>query len=349
MDLCAHAPMTRLLIWVLGSTWPLQRITCSAALSNCFPIVMQYGKVGNTHTATWGPELCCPHGGWPLCQLGILHRRSLKSCCGADAHWEQMGMPLELMQAWRAFALAEMEEKLMQPPQLIRSPAGFYERSRMLPARIFARLLESRTNSSRDVTCVEVGVQRGRFAHSFLTALWAGSLRPADEVHARKARRRHGLPMDLSVRLTGPEWTGGPGSLRGHVEYVLVDLWQQRPLANDSDNMGPHVQLTNLQATISLLEPFWPHVRVVQQSSKLASRLHDLDSIDFVYVDAAHDYASVLADLEAWWPRVRPGGMLGGDDFDTKGVADAVSDFFGALGIQQHALGSGNNFFAVKP
>lgn len=37
--------------------------------------------------------------------------------------------------------------------------------------------------------------------------------------------------------------------------------------------------------------------------------------IDFLYVDADHGYHAVLADLEAWVPHVRPGGLIAGDDY----------------------------------
>jgi len=37
--------------------------------------------------------------------------------------------------------------------------------------------------------------------------------------------------------------------------------------------------------------------------------------LDFVYIDAAHDYRSVRADIMAWLPLVRSGGILAGHDW----------------------------------
>jgi predicted O-methyltransferase YrrM len=56
---------------------------------------------------------------------------------------------------------------------------------------------------------------------------------------------------------------------------------------------------------------------------------------DVIHIDGAHDYASVLADLEAWWPVLKPGGILIGDDYDPHwpGVVRAFDDFFKPLGI----------------
>eukprot|EP00927_Polykrikos_kofoidii_P074627 TRINITY_DN70658_c0_g1_i1.p1 TRINITY_DN70658_c0_g1~~TRINITY_DN70658_c0_g1_i1.p1 ORF type:complete len:470 (-),score=55.14 TRINITY_DN70658_c0_g1_i1:21-1430(-) len=66
--------------------------------------------------------------------------------------------------------------------------------------------------------------------------------------------------------------------------------------------------------------------------SETAARLSE--DVDFVFVDAGHDYKSVMTDLESWWPRIRPGGVMGGHDFEYEQnigggeVGKAVSVFF---------------------
>jgi len=57
--------------------------------------------------------------------------------------------------------------------------------------------------------------------------------------------------------------------------------------------------------------------------------------IDFLFIDASHDYESVLKDLKAWVPWVKPGGIVCGDDWnrddclELKGsVRKAFEDFF---------------------
>src|ERR1700687_2229425 len=47
-------------------------------------------------------------------------------------------------------------------------------------------------------------------------------------------------------------------------------------------------------------------------------------SLDFVFIDASHDFASVRADIAAWWPKVKVGGVLSGHDFDTKTDPEVV-------------------------
>ncbi len=47
-----------------------------------------------------------------------------------------------------------------------------------------------------------------------------------------------------------------------------------------------------------------------------------------LHIDAAHDYPSVVADLERWWTLLRPEGTLIADDYTTwPTVTQAVDDF----------------------
>lgn len=45
---------------------------------------------------------------------------------------------------------------------------------------------------------------------------------------------------------------------------------------------------------------------------------------DYIYIDARHDYCAVQEDIEAYWPKVRPGGILAGHDYITAPEAMAV-------------------------
>lgn len=77
------------------------------------------------------------------------------------------------------------------------------------------------------------------------------------------------------------------------------------------------------------------HVRhvitVVEKDSLSAAADYPDESLDFVYLDAAHDEASVAADIAAWLPKIKPGGVLAGHDYHTAwpGVVIAVDAAFG--------------------
>jgi len=57
-------------------------------------------------------------------------------------------------------------------------------------------------------------------------------------------------------------------------------------------------------------------ISLIVAESVAASRLFAEESIDWVHLDARHDYASVKSDIAAWRSKVKPGGWLSGDDYD---------------------------------
>lgn len=72
------------------------------------------------------------------------------------------------------------------------------------------------------------------------------------------------------------------------------------------------------------------------------------NSLDVVYIDADHKYDPVLADISAWYPKIKPGGVLCGDDYidgshiEKFGVIPAVNDFASQHGLK-FAVTSGHN------
>ncbi|ANY80518.1 methyltransferase [Microvirga ossetica] len=50
---------------------------------------------------------------------------------------------------------------------------------------------------------------------------------------------------------------------------------------------------------------------------------------DVIHIDGGHDYGAVMSDLREWWPMLKPGGVLIGDDYPHwPGVKKAFDDFF---------------------
>ena len=57
-------------------------------------------------------------------------------------------------------------------------------------------------------------------------------------------------------------------------------------------------------------------------------------SLDFVFIDASHEYEHVKADILKWYPKVKNGGVLAGHDCypnnpEFGGVYKAVTEIFG--------------------
>jgi hypothetical protein len=94
----------------------------------------------------------------------------------------------------------------------------------------------------------------------------------------------------------------------------------------------------------SFLPLFTRHMRAtmtpvqVHQGESLAMVDHFADnSLDAAYIDGEHTYDAVFNDIRAWLPKVKPGGVLCGDDYgiDFPGVTAAVNNVLGKEKIRQ--------------
>lgn len=56
--------------------------------------------------------------------------------------------------------------------------------------------------------------------------------------------------------------------------------------------------------------------------------------LDFCFIDADHSYETVKADILAYLPKMKKGGLLCGDDWENGGVAQAVKEVIGEVDVQ---------------
>lgn len=91
-------------------------------------------------------------------------------------------------------------------------------------------------------------------------------------------------------------------------------------------------------------------VTPIRSPSISAAEKFSDSSIDMIHIDASHEYIDVLKDLEAWYPKIKNGGLLTGDDYGWPGVYKAVNEFFkGKLLLSfEHDNKHGNVWYYVK-
>lgn len=76
----------------------------------------------------------------------------------------------------------------------------------------------------------------------------------------------------------------------------------------------------------------YPHVQKWKMTSREAAAHFDDASLDFVYLDADHNYEFVREDILLWMPKIRKGGLLAGHDYCAQehDVMKAVDELVGA-------------------
>lgn len=91
------------------------------------------------------------------------------------------------------------------------------------------------------------------------------------------------------------------------------------------------------------------------ESVQMAAAVED-GSLDLVFIDANHSFPGLMSDLTAWYPKVKPGGWIGGHDWGSKpagtnwDVQGAVDTFIADNQLAPNVqLGAGNTWFLRVP
>lgn len=112
-------------------------------------------------------------------------------------------------------------------------------------------------------------------------------------------------------------------------DLFAIDPWDRAaeagytelPMASAWETFQERMRITGTGDVIQPLKLF---------SLEAAEKFQD-GYFDFVFIDADHTYQAVKADIAAWLPKVRPGGILAGHDYgEPCGVKQAVDEAFGS-------------------
>lgn len=111
----------------------------------------------------------------------------------------------------------------------------------------------------------------------------------------------------------------------------MVDNWATIPGVRGDGNFEQSWHDANYYAALGrILE--YPNVSMMRMMSQDASREFQDGSLAMVYHDADHSYKGVRADIVAWWPKVKRGGIMAWHDYFTEaptyGVRKAVEEMF---------------------
>ena len=100
------------------------------------------------------------------------------------------------------------------------------------------------------------------------------------------------------------------------IKFDCVDTWEGSEEHQEGGMFADSsvVSGTLFEEFTGNMAPVKEHYTAVRLSSFEAARLYENMSLDFVFLDAAHDFANVRQDILCWLPKVRRGGILAGHD-----------------------------------
>lgn len=126
-------------------------------------------------------------------------------------------------------------------------------------------------------------------------------------------------------------------TLHEGLKLHMIDSWSESTYddkGNDSAS-EPFRKIYTLEAdknyktAFKSVFEFKDRALLIKNFSMEAVNFFTDEYFDFVFIDAAHDYDSVIEDIKAWMPKVKKGGYICGHDYGCwEGVTKAVDKMF---------------------
>lgn len=116
------------------------------------------------------------------------------------------------------------------------------------------------------------------------------------------------------------------------IEFYAIDTWEGSQ--ENKEQLSPYFtpNLDNLyNIYLFNIKPVEKYITSIRSDSIKAAQAFRDKSIKIVFIDACHEYDCVVADIQAWLPKVQDGGILAGHDYNHgwPGVNQAVHDILG--------------------
>lgn len=126
-----------------------------------------------------------------------------------------------------------------------------------------------------------------------------------------------------------------------NIKFDCVDTWEGSVEHAEYDEIKEQklydIFLTNIEPVKNLINP-------IKMLSLDAVNLYGDKTLDFIFIDASHEYEDVKRDIIAWLPKLKIGGILAGHDYGVfDGVTRAVNEIF-----QTHEIEISESCFIYK-
>jgi len=124
-------------------------------------------------------------------------------------------------------------------------------------------------------------------------------------------------------------------------KLYLIDAWKNfKTDYNDANNVSDEEHEQRYQAVVERMKHYGDRVEITRGDCDDAVKECYDESLDFIYLDANHEYYAIKRNLHDWYPKLKVGGLFSGHDYldgvmgdgTVIGVKRAVNEFVAELG-----------------
>lgn len=124
---------------------------------------------------------------------------------------------------------------------------------------------------------------------------------------------------------------------------TLVDSWKGSYM-----DLGQR-SMTSTRTRVRRWAKRQPKVKVLHMDSMDAVHQFDDESIDFWHTDGDHSHDGTYDDIVGWWPKVKPGCIMCGDNLEIPTVRTAITQAALDMGCEWSESGRGRIWWLRKP
>lgn len=148
-------------------------------------------------------------------------------------------------------------------------------------------------------------------------------------------------PAGVEVGVYQGELSKNILSLHPYLRWIMIDAWSEDTYeGKDERAVSPEWRERyeknaeeNFKQALLNIKPYASRANFLRLKSIDAAKLFKDNIFDIGFIDAAHDYDSIINDCRAWWPKIKPGGYLSGHDYEVPDpkfpdVKRALQDIF---------------------
>jgi hypothetical protein len=115
------------------------------------------------------------------------------------------------------------------------------------------------------------------------------------------------------------------------INFIAIDSFQGATNSTDVNEIKAYEGISEIEESYTYnVSLIGNKIKTIVSLTDEAAQYFEDGSVDVIFVDGGHSYEVVKADILAWLPKMKKGGIMAGHDFNAwEGVNKAVTEIFG--------------------